>query len=70
MDLNRYSAEICMIRTGLKNLYTGDYYEITGNKRDGSFRNEALHILELFNELINRIANDQEGLKESINKRI
>lgn len=66
MDLNRYSAEIGIIQTKLINLVTGDYYETTGNKKDGSFRNEALLTLELYNELINKITNDEEGLKEKM----
>lgn len=68
MDINRYSGEISMIRSELKNIANGDWYEITGNKRDGSFRKCAINAIILFDALIDKITNDKEGIREKANK--
>ena len=68
MDISRYQAEIDIIKTNLNNLICGDWYETTNNKRDGSFRNNAIIIKEIFCNLINKIENDKEGMRELLNK--
>ena len=68
MDISRYKREIDIILNHLKNLQMGDYYEITGNKTDGSFRKEAMHVYDSFADLILKIVNDKEGIQEKLDK--
>lgn len=64
MNIDKYSIEISLIKTELKNLANGHYFEILGKKGIARASTIADKTFGMFCELIEKIENDKESMRE------
>lgn len=64
----KYSMEIGFIKQDLEQLISGNFYELTGNKASGSVTTIARNIERNFYDLLGKIENDGESVREQLDR--
>lgn len=65
----KYNMEISFIIQDLEQLKSGNFYEATGNKTAGSATTIARNIEENFNDLLNKIENNEESVRKQFDRK-